>query len=93
MLIFTSRCYASAVYAMVWCLPLVYSSMFSSVKDPKSKEAKLIVKQSTSHGKPGTRFFLNTTTLGENYTGVSQSGVPKMAKPAIFDKYLAVFQK
>ena len=83
LLIFTARCYASAVLAMGLCLCLSVTSQCST------KTAKRRIAQTTPHDSPGTLVF-GCQRSPRNSTGITPCGGAKYrwggSKSATFDK-------
>ena len=95
-ILFTARCYASAVLAMALC-PSVCPSVRPSVTSRCStKTAKRRITQTTPHDTPGTLVFRRQRSP-RNSTRVTPCGGAKYrwggSKSATFDKLLAISRK
>ena len=84
-LVFTARCYASAVLAMALCL----SVRLSVTSRSSTKTAKCRITQTTSHDSPGTLVF-GCQRSPRHSTGITPCGGAKYrwggSKSATFDK-------
>ena len=85
--VFTARCYASAVLAMGLCLPVRVRVCPSVTSRSSTKTAKLRITQTTSHDTSGTLVFCRQRS-SRNSTGVTPYGGAKCrwGGPATFDK-------
>ena len=88
-LVFTARCYASAVLAMALCLSVCLSVRPSVTSRNSTKTAKRRITQTTPHDSPGTLVFWRQR-FPRNSTGVTPYGGTKCrwggSKSATFDK-------
>ena len=88
-LVFTARCYASAVLAMALCLSVRPSVCLSVTSRCSTKTAKRRITQTTPHDSPGTLVFWCQRSP-RNSTGVTPYGGAKCrwggSKSATFDK-------
>ena len=99
-MIFTARCYASAVLAMGLCrsvcLSLCLCLSVSVTSRSSTKTAKRRITQTTPHDTPGTLVFWCQRSP-RNSTGVTPFGGAKYSwggsKSATFDKQLAISRK